>query len=120
MVYLMHIRGYDDPAQGIIQPFREVDIGVVELGHEYGDGLVQEDHPDGDSHGDDSDKECDDAEDAFYGMVPEGGGGIYSGVDVVNFMEVPHPGYFVLDEVNEVGPDQVHHEQGENGMEPVR
>lgn len=93
---------------------------MVELRHEYRDGLVQEDHPDGDTHGDDGDKEGQDAEDAFDGVVPEGGGCIYSGVDVVDLMEVPHPGYFVLDDVNEIGPDQVHHENREDGVQPVR
>ena len=82
--------------------------------------MVQEYHPDGDTHGDNSDKECDDAEDAFDGVVPEGGGSIYRGIDVVDLMEVPHPGNFVLYEVNEVGPDQIHHEDGERGVKPVR
>ena len=38
---------------------------------------------------------------------------------MVNFMEVPHPGYFMLNEVYQVGTYEVEHEQGEDEEQPV-
>lgn len=112
----MHDGGNNDPGQRIVQPPGQENIGVVELGKQYWQKLVQENQPHRGTCKYYGKKSKYGPENAFYGMVPVRRSGVHPGIRVMDQVKFPHPFYLMLDPVDQPGADEVKDHQAGQGI----
>jgi hypothetical protein len=113
VMYLVHVRGDEDPGQRIVQSFWEGDIRMVELRKKGRQRLIEKDQPDrraGNDHGNEREQR---PKDTFPRMMPVGGGGVHPGVAMMNEVKFPEPFYLVMNPVDKPGADKVEHQQAD-------
>lgn len=120
VVYLVHIGRDDDPAQRVVQPLRQADIGMVELRQQHRHRLIHEHNPDRRTRQHHSHRGENKTKHALAGMVAIGRGGVHCGICVVNEVETPHPAHFVFRPMYEPGADEIEQEQSRDGIRPQR
>lgn len=100
VVYPVHSRRDNDPAQRIIQPLGDQDVGMVELGKHQRKRLIHKNQTDRRSTYDDAKRGKYESENAFSRVVPVGSGRIHVRIRMVYQVESPHPFYAVFHPVD--------------------